>query len=178
MRIFLPVISAFILISIVVTAVPQAVSATQYRGGAAGPAGVGGNTGAQSPNNSQNQGPANPLQNTYPAATPVPAVKPNAGTLAQCKMDEVQTELGCMPNDPVGFVKKFYGFGLAFVGMVSLLTLMLGGYDILTSKGDPRRVNVGKSYIYSSIAGLLLAIFGYMIIRVIVVDLLKIPGFS
>ena len=102
----------------------------------------------------------------------------NAGALAKCADNEVQTDFGCFPNDPIGFVQKFYGYGLSFVAMVSLLTLILGGYDILTSKGEPRRVNIGKSYIFYSIGGLLLAIFGYVIIRVIAVDLLKVPGFK
>lgn len=88
------------------------------------------------------------------------------------------TELGCFPNDPVGFAQKFYSVGLGFVAGVALLALIYGGYAVLTSKGDPARVNNGKSYIFSAIVGLLLAIFGYVFIEVVVVDILKIPGFS
>ena len=91
---------------------------------------------------------------------------------------EVQTDFGCLPNDPVGFVQRFYGIGLGFVGSISLITLIIGGYDILTSQGQPGRVNVGKSYIFYSIAGLLLAIFGYVFIQVVLVDILRVPGFS
>jgi hypothetical protein len=100
------------------------------------------------------------------------------GALPSCAENEVQTDFGCFPNNPIGFVQKFYGFGLAFVGMCALLTLIIGGYDVMTSQGDPRRLSIGKSYIYYSIAGLLLAIFGYVVIRVIVADVLKVPGFK
>ena len=38
--------------------------------------------------------------------------------------------------------------------------------------------DTGKSYIYYAIAGLLLAIFGYVFIQTVVVDILHVPGFS
>ena len=107
-----------------------------------------------------------------------PGANSNAGALSPCADNEVQTDFGCFPNDPVGFTQKFYGFGLGFIGMCALLGLILGGYDVMTSKGNPHRLNVGKSYIYYSIAGLLLAIFGFVIIQGLMVDILKVPGFK
>ena len=95
-----------------------------------------------------------------------------------CAITEIQTDFGCMPNDPIGFVQKFYGYGLSFVGGLSLLTLIYGGYTILTSRGQPERLSNGKSYIVYSIVGLLLAIFGYVFIQVILVDILHVPGFK
>ncbi len=99
--------------------------------------------------------------------------------MAACDFSkEVLTDFGCLPNNPIGFVQKFYPIGLSFVAMIALLCLILGGYTIMTSKGQPQRVNIGKSYIFYAITGLLLAIFGYVFIQVIVVDVLKVPGFS
>ena len=95
-----------------------------------------------------------------------------------CAANEITTDLGCFPNDPVGFVQKFYGIGLGFVAGIALLALIWGGYSIMTSRGDPHRVNIGKSYIYYAIAGLLLAIFGYVFIQTVLVDILHVPGFS
>ncbi len=104
---------------------------------------------------------------------------PQAYAQPKCNFSkEIKTDFGCLPNDPVGFVQKFYGIGLGFVGGISLITLIIGGYDIITSRGQPYRVNVGKSYIYYSIAGLLLAIFGYVFIQTVLVDILKVPGFK
>src|SRR5258708_27681672 len=88
------------------------------------------------------------------------------------------TDFGCLPNDPVHFVEQFYGIGLGFVAAIALVALIYGGYIIMTSRGDPRRVNNGKSYIYYAIAGLLLAIFGYVFIQTVLVDILHVPGFS
>jgi hypothetical protein len=95
-----------------------------------------------------------------------------------CTANEIATDLGCFPNDPVGFVQKFYGIGLGFVAGIALLALIWGGYSIMTSRGDPHRVNIGKSYIFYAIAGLLLAIFGYVFIQTVLIDVLHVPGFS
>ncbi len=98
--------------------------------------------------------------------------------MAACGLNEIATDFGCFPNDPVGFVQKFYGVGLGFVAGVALIALIYGGYAIMTSRGDPARVNNGKSYIYYAIAGLLLAIFGFVFIQTVLVDILHVPGFS
>lgn len=84
----------------------------------------------------------------------------------------------CVPQDPVGFVTKFYGVGLSIVSGVALLFLIYGGYQVMMSRGNPSQLNKGKSYIYYSLAGLLLAIFGFVFIQVVFVDILHIPGFS
>lgn len=98
--------------------------------------------------------------------------------MAQCALNEVATDFGCFPNDPVGFVQKFYAIGLSFVAGVALIALIIGGYTLMVSQGDPVRVKAGKLWIYYAIAGLLVAIFGYVIIQALAGDILKIPGFS
>jgi hypothetical protein len=95
-----------------------------------------------------------------------------------CAATEIATDFGCFPNDPVGFVQKFYSIGLGFVAGIALVALIIGGYLILTSKGIPERVNNGKAFIYYAIMGLLLAIFGYVFIEVVIVDILHVPGFK
>jgi hypothetical protein len=107
-----------------------------------------------------------------------PQVPGGKGPKGGCALNEVPTDLGCFPNTPVGFVSKFYGIGLGFVAGVSLISLMLGGYNIMTSRGEIRRLNIGKSYIFYAITGLLLAIFGFVFIQTVVRDILKVPGFK
>lgn len=95
-----------------------------------------------------------------------------------CNANEILTDFGCVPDDPVGFVQKFYGIGLGLIGLVGLSFLIVGGYFILTSRGDPSQLQKGKSYILYSIIGILLAIFGFVFIQVITGDILKLPGFN
>lgn len=98
--------------------------------------------------------------------------------MAACALNEIQTDFGCWPNDPIGFVQKFYGYGIGFVGGLALLALIAGGYLIMTSRGDPHQINAGKGYIFYAIVGLFLAIFGYFFFQTLAVDVLHIPGFS
>lgn len=95
-----------------------------------------------------------------------------------CAPTEMITDLGCIPTDPVGFVQKFYAIGLSALGMVALLFLIVGGFMILSSQGSPDKIQKGKEYIYFSIAGLLLAVFGFIFVQFIAGSVLKIPGFS
>lgn len=96
-----------------------------------------------------------------------------------CQAEEILVEsLGiCVPNEPVAFVMKFYGVGLGIIGGVALLSIMYGGYLVLTSAGNPLMLNKGKSYIFYAIAGLLLAIFGFVFVEVIAKNIISIPGF-
>jgi TRAP-type C4-dicarboxylate transport system permease small subunit len=95
-----------------------------------------------------------------------------------CPTGEIATDLGCVPQDPVGFVGKFYGIGLGLIGMVAILFLIIGGYYIMTSQGNPGKLVTGKQYVFYSLAGLVLAIMGFVFIQIIASDVLKIPGFN
>lgn len=105
--------------------------------------------------------------------TPCPPIPKGSGQITQ-----QNTDLGCIPNDPVMFVSKFYSIGLSIIGGVAVLFIIYGGYILLSSQGNPTQINKGKSYILYAIIGLLLAIFGYVFVEVIAVDILKVPGFE
>ena len=91
---------------------------------------------------------------------------------------EFPTELGCIPYDPAAFAGRFYGIGLGVIAGTSLLFLIFGSYLIMTSRGNPEQLTTGKSYIVYALLGLFLAIFGFIFIEIILVDILKIPGFG
>lgn len=92
--------------------------------------------------------------------------------------DTIETEIGDVPTTVPGFVAKYYQFGLGIIGGLAVLFIITGSYIILTSQGNPQQLNNGKSFITYAIAGLLLAIFGYLFIEVVARDLLHIPGFE
>jgi glucose uptake protein GlcU len=97
---------------------------------------------------------------------------------ASCGTNETLTELGCIPNTVAGFVGKFYSIGLGLIGGVALIFIIYGGYIIMTSQGRPEKISNGRSYIMYAIIGLLLAIFGYVLVQVVAIDMLHIPGFG
>lgn len=105
----------------------------------------------------------------------------NSNVFAQainCPAGQVASDLGCIPEDPIGFVQTFYGWGLGLLGFVAVLFIIIGGYYVMTSHGSVEQLDKGKSFIFYAIAGLLLAIFGFVFIEIIAGQVLKIPGFS
>lgn len=97
---------------------------------------------------------------------------------APCAAEQTATDLGCIPNDPVGFVGEIYKFGIGLIGGVALISIIVGGYFILTSKGNPEQLSRGKGYIMYAVIGLLLAVFGFVFTELVFVDILELPGFS
>jgi hypothetical protein len=97
---------------------------------------------------------------------------------AQCAADEFETDLGCVPADPAGFTSRLYAIGLGFIGGAALLSIMYGGYLVMSSRGDRDKLMKGRSYIFSAIAGMVLAIIGFALYQIIAVDVIKLPGFS
>ena len=95
-----------------------------------------------------------------------------------CTATQMNTDFGCIPMDPVAFVQKFYGIGLGLIGGVAVLFIIYGGYLLLVSKGNPIGVEKGKQYIMYSIIGILFAVFGFVFVQLIAVDILHIPGFK
>lgn len=95
-----------------------------------------------------------------------------------CQPNEALTDIGCVPTDPIGFVEKFYGYGLGLLGFVAVLFMIIGGYYIMTSAGNPEQLERGKSFIFYSIAGIILAVLGFVFIEIVTGQILKIPGFS
>lgn len=99
-------------------------------------------------------------------------------TPTPCPVGQVTTDFGCISEDPISFTASFYGIGLGIIGGVAMLFILYGGYLILTSRGNPVQLQNARSYIIYAIVGLLLAIFGYAFIRLVIVDILSIPGFT
>lgn len=93
------------------------------------------------------------------------------------------TALGCLPNDPKELVVWVLGRAIGIGGGIAFLLMLFGGFQVLTSAGDPERLNSGKDVIGSALAGLLLIIFSLFILKLIGVDILglenvgfKFPG--
>ncbi len=91
---------------------------------------------------------------------------------------QVWTALGCLKTDLSGFVSTFFQVGLGVAGGIVLLLLVYGGFLFLTSAGNQETVQQAKEIITSAITGLILIIFAVLILRVILSDILKIPGFG
>lgn len=87
------------------------------------------------------------------------------------------TAIGCIQTDPAEFIKTLLGFGIGIAGGIAFLLILLGGFQILTSTGNPEQLSAGKELVSSAITGLLLIIFSIFLLRLIGFTILGIPGF-
>jgi hypothetical protein len=95
-----------------------------------------------------------------------------------CGETEVWTAFGCISTDPSGFIGSLLSVGIGIAGGIAFLLILVGGFQILTSAGDPEKLNAGREMVMSSIAGLLLIIFSVFLLRFIGFNILAIPGFG
>lgn len=102
-----------------------------------------------------------------------------AASPTPCPAGQTATDLGCIHTaEPMLFVSDIYAIGLWLIGFVAIIFIIVGSYFIMTSRGNVEMLARGKSFIFYSIAGLLLAIFGFVFIEIITGQILKIPGFG
>ncbi|MCL4360406.1 hypothetical protein M1555_04125 [Patescibacteria group bacterium] len=84
----------------------------------------------------------------------------------------IDTALGCINPDPASIFTKFFDVGIGLAGGIAFLLIIFGGLQIMTSTGNPEKLNEGRELVVSAIAGLLLIIFSVFILRLIGVNIL------
>ena len=96
-----------------------------------------------------------------------------------CGAEELDTAIGCIP---IGDTNALMGFILTWAigigGGIAFLLIIVAGFQIMTSTGNPERLKGGQELLTSAIAGLIMIIFSVFILRIIGVDILKLPGLT
>jgi len=91
----------------------------------------------------------------------------------------INTALGCIPTDTSeNFISWLLPNMIKIVGGIAFLLMLYGGFIIITSSGNPEKVKAGQETITSAITGLIFAIFSLFLLRLIGVDILRIPGIN
>lgn len=90
----------------------------------------------------------------------------------------VNTALGNIPTEPAALVKWILCNAVALGGGIAFLLSVWGGLTIMLAAGNPEKINEGKEIIGSAITGLLFIIFSVFLLRLIGVNILKIPDFT
>lgn len=103
-----------------------------------------------------------------------------AGRCSDCILNKggFWTGLGCIGTDPASFSQSMVGYGLSIGGSFSLLCIFYAAFVLQTSRGNPEKIKKAKENLRACITGLLLIVFSILIVKVIGVDLLRIPGFN
>lgn len=90
----------------------------------------------------------------------------------------VDTAFGSISTDPPAFIRSIMALLLSLSGGIALILIILSGYKLMSSRGDPEKIQAAKDRLTSAIIGLLFIIFSLVIVQVIGVDILRIPGFG
>lgn len=90
----------------------------------------------------------------------------------------IWTAIGCVSTDPNKLVNTILPFGIGIAGGIAFLLILFGALQMMTSAGNPEKLNAGKELISAAITGLLLIIFSVFILQLIGFQILHIPGFG
>lgn len=88
------------------------------------------------------------------------------------------TAVGNISTQPSGVIRDIFRIILTIGGSLAVLLIILSGYKLMTSQGNPDRVQAAKEQFTSAIIGLLFIVFSFVILQIIGVDILAIPGFG
>lgn len=107
----------------------------------------------------------------------------DANLKSQCKScmsgGKIWTAIGCIGVDNAGdLTTTFIKLGTGMAGGIAFLLVLFGGFQILTSTGNPEKLQAGQELIGASIAGLLMILLSVFLLRTVGVDILGIPGFK
>jgi len=72
-----------------------------------------------------------------------------------------------------GMVKYFYEWGIALGGLATFFALVMGGFQYLTSMGEPAKITEAKGRIQSAVYGLVLLLGAWLILNTINPELTK-----
>ncbi|KKS78243.1 MAG: hypothetical protein UV74_C0001G0090 [Candidatus Woesebacteria bacterium GW2011_GWB1_43_14] len=88
--------------------------------------------------------------------------------------NSINTAIGCLPLSTEGTAGRLLAWGAGILGGVAFLVIFMGGFRILSSQGDPRKVMAGRELIIAAVSGLTVAIFSIFILRLLGVNILQI----
>lgn len=101
------------------------------------------------------------------------------GNCVSCSSSGVWTSIGCVKNNLNSFIgETVFGMGIGLGGGFSLLCIIYAAFMMQSSQGNPEKLKKAQEMITSCIMGLMLIIFSVFILKLIGVNILKIPGFS
>ena len=97
------------------------------------------------------------------------------GPLEGCEGEAINTAIGCIPvGDTNEFISFILRWAIGIGGGIAFLLIVFAGFQIMTSAGNPERLQAGRELLTSAIAGLILLIFSVFILRIIGVNILGI----
>jgi hypothetical protein len=73
--------------------------------------------------------------------------------------------------------QKILGTGVGVAGGISMLCIMFAAFQMQTSSGNAEKIKKAQELLTNCITGLMVIIFSVLILKIIGIDILKLPGF-
>lgn len=90
----------------------------------------------------------------------------------------VNTAIGCIPTNDLGpFLIFFLKWGVGISGGVMLLMLMMTGYNLLFSGGNPEKLQAARENMVSIFSGFVLIVFSLVLLQTIGANVLGLLPF-
>ncbi|KKQ93704.1 MAG: hypothetical protein UT19_C0008G0029 [Candidatus Woesebacteria bacterium GW2011_GWB1_39_10b] len=103
---------------------------------------------------------------------------PNLPPTSDPDSGRLLTAIGCIPiGSPQEFTSFLLTWGMGIAGGIAFVLMIYAGFLIITSAGNPQKLQAGKELLTAAIMGLILLLFGAYILQLIGVTILNIPGF-
>lgn len=92
----------------------------------------------------------------------------------------IETAIGCISvlGDQNAYLADILRWAVGVGGGIAFLLIVYAGFMIMSSAGSPDRLKAGQELMTSAISGIVLLVLSVFVLRVIGVDILKIPGFG
>lgn len=88
--------------------------------------------------------------------------------------DGVDTAIGCIPIEQTNLISFILRWFIGIGSGVAFMLIILSSFLIMTSQGNPAKIQTGKEILISAITGLLLIIFSVFLLRNIGTNILQI----
>lgn len=110
-------------------------------------------------------------------------INPRTSEQSNCKAcaqgGGLWTSLGCFSGNLSEFIsQKILGTGVGIAGGISLLCIMFAAFQMQTSSGNAEKVKKAQELLTNCITGLMIIIFSILILKIIGVDILRLPNFG
>ena len=97
--------------------------------------------------------------------------------LCTSNIRRINTAIGCIPIEDSGaLIGWVLRWAIGIGGGIAFILILVAGFQIMTSAGNPDRLRAGQELLTSAIAGLILLVFSVFILRVIGIDILGITS--
>jgi len=114
------------------------------------------------------------LDNNWPGKCGAPSA---ATQLTNCSGSSCDTAFGPISTNAEGVAKALFGVVLGISGGIAILLIILSGYRLMVSRGNPEQVQQAREQFTAAIVGLMFIIFSLVILQSIGFDILQLPGF-